>query len=181
MTFATALERAGRAVAAMARATGQLFILSAVMLAGCDSRGLEDARLAKLKVGESTEQDVRKLFGNPEAVRDVPGGKGLVYPLGPEGPYTLMLKIGADGKYQDRENLLSRANFDRIHPGMKQAQVLALLGRPGAVQSYQLKRQTDWDWKFVEAGVVRTFFVTFDATGSVVSTAIEDGVRRAGN
>jgi len=152
----------------------------ALLLLGCDASGLEDPRLARLKVGESTEQDVRKLFGNPEAVRDIAGGKGLVYPLGPEGPYTLMLKIGADGKYQDRENLLTRANFDRIHPGMKQTQVLVLLGRPGSTQSYSLKQQVDWDWKFVERGSVQTFVVTFDRTGAVVATATEEGTRRTG-
>lgn len=153
----------------------------AAVLAGCNPSGLEDPRLSRLKVGESTEQDVRKLFGNPEAVRDTPGGKGLVYPLGPEGPYTLMLKIDANGKYQDRENLLTRTNFDRIYPGMKQAQVLALLGRPGSTQSYRLKQQVDWDWKFVERGSVHTFVVTFDKTGAVVSTATEEGTRRSGN
>lgn len=156
-------------------------IFVTVVLAGCNPSGLEDPRLSRLKVGESTEQDVRKLFGNPEAVRDIPGGKGLVYPLGPEGPYTLMLKIDANGKYQDRENLLTRTNFDHIYPGMKQAQVLALLGRPGNTQSFRLKQQVDWDWKFVERGSVRTFVVTFDKTGAVVSTATEEGTRRSGS
>jgi outer membrane protein assembly factor BamE (lipoprotein component of BamABCDE complex) len=152
-------------------------------LAACDpsGKGYEDVRLAKLKVGESTEQDVRKLFGNPEAVRDLPSGKGLVYPLGPEGPYTLLVAIGADGKYQGRENLLTRANFDRIYPGMKQVQVLALLGRPGSTESYRAKQQVAWIWKFVEGGGSAKAFVTiFDASGSVVSTAVEDQPRRTG-
>ena len=97
-----------------------------VAVAACDPSGqvYEDLRLARLKVGESTEQDVRKLFGNPYAVRDVGGGKGLVYPLGPEGVHTLLIKIGPDGTYQGREDLLTRANFQRISAGMKQADVL---------------------------------------------------------
>jgi len=67
-------------------------------LLACDPSGqvYEDLRLARLKPGESSEQDVRKLFGTPESVRTVGGGKGLVYPLGPEGAHTLLIKIGAD-------------------------------------------------------------------------------------
>jgi len=108
-------------------------VVSALSL-GCDPSGkaYEDPRLARLKPGESNEQDVRKLFGNPEVVRDVTGGKGLVYPLGPEGPYTLLFTIGSDGKYQGRENLLTRDNFQKVFPGMKQVQVLALLGQQAA-------------------------------------------------
>lgn len=147
---------------------------------GCDPSGkaLEDVRLAGLKPGISTEQDVRKLFGNPEAVRDVTGGKGLVYPLGPEGPYTLLLTIGTDGKYQGRENLLTRDNFQKVFPGMKQAQVLALLARPGTTQSYRLKQQVAWEWKFLDGNDTRVFVVMFDTSGSVLSSAVEEDPKK---
>ena len=81
-----------------------------VPLTACDSRGraYEDLRLARLTEGESTEQDVRKIFGDPAAVRDIADGKGLVYPLGPEGPHTLLLKVDAKGTYRGREDLLAR-------------------------------------------------------------------------
>ena len=57
----------------MARAlatAGALLSLSA-----CDPSGqvYEDLRLARLKPGESSEQDVRKLIGTPESVRTVGG------------------------------------------------------------------------------------------------------------
>jgi len=154
-------------------------VVSALSL-GCDPSGkaYEDPRLARLKPGESTEQDVRKLFGNPEMVRDLPGGKGLIYPLGPEGPYTLLITIGADGKYQGRENLLTRPNFEKIYPGMKQVQVLALLGRPGRTQSYRLKQQVAWEWRFIDNPDTRVFVVMFDATGTVVSSAVEEDPRK---
>src|SRR6187431_605860 len=82
-------------------------------LSACDSRGkaFEDLRLARLSEGQSTEQDVRKLFGEPGAVRDITGGKGLIYPLGPEGAHTLLMKIDGKGIYQGREDLLTRVNF----------------------------------------------------------------------
>ena len=39
------------------------------------------------------------------AVRDIAGGKGLIYLLGPEGPHTLLIKIDAKNKYQRARRL----------------------------------------------------------------------------
>lgn len=153
-----------------------------VAVAACDPSGqvVEDLRLLRLKVGESTEQDVRKLFGNPFAVRDVGGGKGLVYPLGPEGVHTLLIKIGPDGRYQGRDDLLTRANFQRISAGMKQADVLVVLGPPGRAQEYKMKHETAWEWRFKDGAVERVFVVMFNAAGQVVSTAVEEPPRIGG-
>ncbi|MEP6609178.1 MAG: hypothetical protein ABJA83_10930 [Burkholderiaceae bacterium] len=153
-----------------------------VALTACDfrGRGYEDLRLMRLNEGNSTEQDVRNLFGAPAAIRDVPGGKGLVYPLGPEGPYTLLIKIDANGKYQGRENLLTRANFERVRPGTKELDVLVALGRPGRAERYPLKQQSAWEWRFLDGPTERLFVVTFDAGGNVVSSAIEEDPRRFG-
>ena len=160
-----------------------LAVVAAVFTAvACDPSGkaYEDVRLARLKEGESTEQDVRKLFGSPQSVREIAGGKGLVYPLGPEGPYTLLIRIGADGKYIGRENLLTRANFGRVNTGMKQADVLAVLGPPGRSQEYKLKKETAWEWRFNDGAETRMIVVMFNADGVVVSTAIEEDPRRTG-
>jgi hypothetical protein len=113
-------------------------------------------------------------------VREMAGGKGLVYPLGPEGPYTLLIRIGSDGKYMGRENLLTRANFGRVNAGMKQADVLAVLGPPGRSQEYKLKNETAWEWRFNDGADTRMFVVIFSANGQVVSTAIEEDPRRTG-
>lgn len=160
-----------------------LALVAAVFTAAaCDpsGRAYEDVRLARLKEGQSTEQDVRKLFGNPQAVRELASGKGLVYPLGPEGPYTLLLKIGPDGKYLGRENLLTRENFGRVNTGMKQADVLSVLGPPGRSQEYRLKNETAWEWRFNDGAETRLLVVMFNAAGQVVSTAIEEDPRRMG-
>ena len=155
-------------------------LLAAVTACDPSGRAYEDVRLARLTVGESSEQDVRKLFGDPHAVRDVPGGKGLVYPLGPEGLHTLLIKIGPDGKYQGREDLLTRANFQRVYPGMGQAEVLTVLGPPGHSQVYRLKNETAWEWRFKDGADSRVFVVMFNATGKVVSTAVEETPRIGG-
>lgn len=152
------------------------------LIAACDPSGqaYEDVRLLRLKVGESTEQDVERLFGRPVAVRNLPAGKGLVYPLGPQGAHTLLIRIGADGRYQGRENLLTRENFGRVGPGMSGAEVTALLGPPGSVQGYPLKKQTASEWRFLDGQDTRMFVVMFDEAGRVVSTAIEEDPRRLG-
>lgn len=156
--------------------------LTAALLVACDSRGgaYEDLRLVRLTEGESTEQDVRRLFGDPAAVRDLAGGKGLVYPLGPEGPHTLVMKIDSAGKYQGREDLLKRANFERVTPGMKELDVLVMLGRPARTEKYPLKKQVSWEWRILDGGHVRVFVVTFDSGGTVVQSAVEDDPRRLG-
>jgi hypothetical protein len=141
---------------------------------------MEDLRLLKLKAGVSTEQDVRSLFGAPAAVRESGGTRGLVYPLGPEGLHTLLLKIGADGKYLGHENLLTRANFENVKPGLRQSEVQQLLGPPGSSQQYALKQQQAWEWRFLDAQETRMFVVMLDAAGIVVSTAIEEDPRRSG-
>lgn len=160
-----------------------LAVVAALFTAvACDPSGkvYEDVRLARLKEGESTEQDVRKLFGSPQSVREIAGGKGLVYPLGPEGSYTLLIRIGPDGKYLGRENLLTRANFGRVNTGMKQAEVLSVLGPPGRSQVYKLKNETAWEWRFNDGAETRLLVVMFNADGVVVSTAIEEDPRRMG-
>jgi outer membrane protein assembly factor BamE (lipoprotein component of BamABCDE complex) len=157
-------------------------LTAAAAVVACDPSGqvYEDLRLARLKIGESTEQDVRKLFGSPYAVRDVAGGKGLVYPLGPEGVHTLLLKIGVDGKYQGREDLLTRSNLQRVNTGMRQAEVLVVLGPPGRTQEYRLKREVAWEWRFQDGAQTRVFVVMFNAAGQVVSTAVEEPPRIGG-
>lgn len=161
---------------------GAVLLASALLLLACDPRGVayEDVRLTKLTEGQSTEQDVRYLFGPPHAVREVAGGKGLVYPLGPEGSHTLVIRIDANGRYQGRENLLTRENFNRVSPGQNEADVLALLGPPGRTQQYALKQQTAWEWRYLDGTETRLFVVMFDANGTVVSSATEEDPRRQG-
>jgi outer membrane protein assembly factor BamE (lipoprotein component of BamABCDE complex) len=164
------------------RITRGLAALLVFSMIGCEpsGRAIEDLRLAKLKPGVSTEHEVRGLFGAPAAERESGATKGLVYRLGQEGLHTLLLKIGADGKYLGHENLLTRANFERIKPGLRQSEVQQLLGPPGSSQDYALKRQRAWGWRFLDGQETRMFVVMLDNSGTVVSTAIEDDPRRQG-
>ena len=159
-----------------------LAALTFVLLVGCDIRGraYEDERLGRLSEGRSTEQDVRKVFGSPAAVRNIADGKGLIYPLGPEKPHTLLIKIDSGGVYQGREDLLSRENFARIRQGMSKVDVLGMFGQPTRSEKYPAKQQTAWEWRFLDSRVPRVFVVTFGPLGTVVSSAIEDNSLQAG-
>jgi len=166
----------------MRRLSRLLAAAAVALLAACDPSGqaYEDLRLAQLKPGQSTEAEVLKLFGKPYAVRDIGSGRGLVYPLGPEGVHTLLLKIGPDGRYQGREDLLTRANFQTVNTGMKQVDVLRVLGPPGRTQEYRMKQETAWEYRFKDGADTRTFVVMFNSGGQVVSTAVEENPRVGG-
>lgn len=153
-------------------------VLAAALLAACDQQGrpLEHPGLDRLKPGVSGEADVRGIFGVPETiVQDRDGARTLQFPLGPEGPRTFFAIIGADGKLVRVWNVLVPETFARITPGMSREEVRVLLGRPGSVQSYPLKRQTAWEWKYIgEMHRDHIFYVMFDESGRVVSTGSED-------
>ncbi len=146
-----------------------------IALAGCDSR-----RIEKLEEGLSTEGDVRAQFGEPEVVHDEPGGaRTLEYPRQPEGQVNYMITIGADGRMSALRQVLKAADFAKVTPGLTQAQVRRLLGRPARVAGYALKEQEVWDWRFLDGTNSKVFSVSFDAAGKVVETATTDEVRVA--
>ena len=169
---------AGRdTLSAARRRTLGLPVLAAILLGACDfrGRGYEDERLGRLSVGESTEQDVRKTFGTPSAVRVMPDGKGLIYPLGPAKPHTLMIKLDAAGKYQGREDLLTRENFARFRQGMNKVEVLGMFGQPTRSEKQASQQQAaTWEWRFLDAGKPKLFVVQFDSRGKATSSALQD-------
>ena len=156
-------------------ALGIFAVVAVVSLTACDfGRGHEDERLSRLTVGRSTEQDVRQTFGTPAAVRETSGGKELIYPLGPAKPHTLMLKIDAAGKYQGREDLLTRTNFARFRQGMDKVEVLTMFGQPTRSTKPTLEQQAVWEWQFAEAGRPKIFIVTFNSRGKAASSTISE-------
>jgi hypothetical protein len=90
-----------------------------------------------------------------------------------------MVDIGPDGRLVAITQALVAGNFARIHPGMSEDAVRALLGKPGQVAAYRLKQETVWSWKWPEGGVVREayFNVHFGPDGRVVTTSRSDVIR----
>lgn len=160
-----------------------LALLALFALAACDQYGrpLEHPGIDRLKPGVSGELDVRGVFGVPEMIVEEPDGmRTFHYPQGPEGPRTFFATLGADGRLIRVWNVLVPETFARIVPGMPRDDVRLLLGRPGQQQTYALKQQTAWEWKIVDAGSDKRFYVMFDEAGRVVSSGIEDPSLSAG-
>jgi hypothetical protein len=130
-------------------ARGPAAMVAAVLLAlgitACDPQ-----RIDQLEEGVSTEADVRKLFGQPENVWDTPAGRVLEYNRQPAGQKNYMITIGADGKMSALRQVLTPENFARVRPGMPMEELRKLLGKPAKVTPYPLKRETEWDWRWLQ-------------------------------
>ena len=137
-----------------------------LLLAGCDPQ-----RISELEEGVATEADVRARFGEPAAVyTDDSGARTFEYPRQPAGQINYMITIGVDGKMSALRQVLKPANFAKVVPGLDKAQVRRLLGKPAKTQSYSLKHEEVWDWRFADAQESRVFSVIFDNDGRVLST-----------
>jgi hypothetical protein len=122
-------------------------LLAAVIgLAGCDNQ-----RIAELEEGVATEADVRTRFGQPENIWDAPdGGRVFEYNRQPQGQKNYMITIGRDGKMSALRQVLTPENFAKVQPGMMMEDLRKLLGKPAKVTPYALKRETEWEWRWVQ-------------------------------
>ncbi|HTR05403.1 MAG TPA: hypothetical protein VMJ11_01800 [Paraburkholderia sp.] len=179
--------------------------LALVSLSGCDGRSFDtrslraavntmwqslkeffnsvkpDALLLKgLTPGVSTLAQVREQMGNPETERVFDdGSRRLEYPRGPQGLKTWMIDIGPNGRLVAITQALTAENFAKIRIGMSEDEVRRLLGKPGQVAGYRLKKETVWSWKWLEGGVTLEgyFNVHFGPDGRVTTTSRSDVIR----
>lgn len=143
--------------------------LALLALGGCDPQ-----RISELEEGVSTEADVRARFGEPEKVWDaIDGGQVFEYNRQPAGHQNYMVTIGADGRMAALRQVLTPANFARVQPGMPMEQVRQMLGKPMRITPYALKRETHYDWRYLDGpntSDAKVFTVVFDADFRVVAT-----------
>lgn len=117
-------------------------------LAGCDNQAIKE-----LEEGVSTEADVVARFGQPENVweaLDAPDGRVFEYNRQPQGQKNYMITIGPDGKMRALRQVLTPENFAKVQPGMSMEALRKMLGKPAKVTPYPLKRETEWDWRWVQ-------------------------------
>ncbi|MFA7665539.1 MAG: outer membrane protein assembly factor BamE [Burkholderiaceae bacterium] len=124
----------------------------------------------ELRPGESTVDDVRRLMGGPDTIREfADGSKRYEYPRGPAGSQTWMVNIDASGRYQSMYDALAEANLARVRPGMSRDAVRELLGRPaesGRMAGFEGLVMT---WRVQTGpGLTEMFHVEFDAREQVV-------------
>jgi hypothetical protein len=123
-------------------------LVAALGLAACDSKNI-----GELEEGVSTEADVRARFGQPENIWEAPGAAGsrvFEYNRQPAGQKNYMITIGPDSKMSALRQVLTPENFARVKPGMMMEDLRKLLGKPAKVTPYALKRETEWEWRWVQ-------------------------------
>lgn len=122
-------------------------VLAAMLsLAGCDNQAI-----VELEPGNATEADVRAKFGEPEKVWDEGSGvRVFEYNRQPAGHRNYMIHIGQDGKMIAIRQVLVPANFAKIVPGMMMEDVRKMLGKPMRVVPYDLKKETYFNWRYLE-------------------------------
>ena len=121
----------------------------------------------------STEDDVRRMFGEPKTVTIAADGtRTLEYPRQPEGYANYVMVIGTNGKLASLRQLLNPDNFAKVKPGMDRAAVRAILGPHARERSFELKKETVLDWRFRDVQEAKVFEVTFGTDGLVTGTAI---------
>ena len=175
---------AGMPVFSKRAVLGMGFLSLILGLAGCDAQ-----RINELEEGVATEADVRARFGEPEKIweaRDMvslpvpgavlePGARTLEYNRQPAGNVNYMITIGPDGKMSALRQVLTPQNFDKVLPGMSMEQVRKLLGKPMKITPYALKRETHYDWRYLNPpSTAMIFTVVMDADYRVSGTMSAD-------
>jgi len=162
----------------------KLFLIAALslFLAACASysgRGLV--------TGQAGVDDVFRVMGEPKMQwTDADGARRFAYPRGPMGVHTYMVKIGADGKLRDIENVMTPQAFMRIEAGMTKDQVLRVLGpsEPSWTMYFKARDELVWEWRYCdEWNYSARFEVLFDGTKEVVRSTMtlrEDQIGNCG-
>lgn len=139
-------------------------ILPLILLGGCDYIAEKT-----LKPGVSTEKEVRELMGRPGIVwAEEDGTRILEYSRAPAGHETYMVTIGPDGLFRSMENVLTKARFEQIKPGMNRDQVRRMLGKASEIEFFTLSKEEVWSYKHIgEMSDSDMFNVHFDMSGIV--------------
>ena len=146
-----------------------VLLMAASLLSACDVRNISE-----LEEGVSTEADVRERFGAPEAVWEGADGAQIYeYNRQPEGHVNYMITIGPDGRMSALRQVLTERNFARVLPGMAMEEVRRMLGKPMKITTYDLKRETHHDWRYMDGNNqsdAKVFTAVFDTDLRVVRT-----------
>jgi len=120
----------------------------ALILSGCDQQ-----RITELEEGVATEADVRAKFGEPEKIWDGEAGARIFeYNRQPAGHRNYMITIDTNGKMSALRQVLTPQNFARVQPGMLMEDVRKMLGKPMTVIPYAMKKETYYNWRYLDDG-----------------------------
>ena len=142
-------------------------LASVLALVGCDPQ-----RIQELEEGVATEADVRAKFGEPEKVWDGENGVRIFeYNRQPQGHRNYMISMGTDGKMTALRQVLTPQNFAKVQSGMMMEDVRKMLGKPMRVVPYELKKETYYKWRYLEApNTSMVFSAVMDSNLKVIRT-----------
>ncbi len=155
------------------------FLASILALVGCDQQ-----RIEQLEEGVSTESDVRAKFGEPEKIWEgAAGARIFEYNRQPAGHRNYMITIGTDGKMSALRQVLTPENFVKIKNGMAMEEVRKILGKPGKVVEYALKKEQVFQWRYLadSANTSMIFSVIMDNDFKVLRTEFSPDMEAAQN
>jgi len=121
----------------------------------------------------ATLAEAKATAGTPTATWPLPdGGTRLQYSSQPAGQTVWNLDFNAKGQLVSREQALTDASFARIVSGRTtRADVLRDFGPPADIQTFPLKQQSSFMYRYVtQGGFGAAFFISFDPAGTVVGT-----------
>ncbi len=143
-------------------------LVATAMLVGCDPQ-----KVSELEEGNSTEADVRARFGEPDGIYlEANGDRTLEYARQPAGHANYMISIDPSGRMSSLRQVLHPGNFAKVTPGLHREEVRRMLGKPAKTQTYSLRHEEVWDWRFADAHEIKIFSVTFDQSGAVIATSV---------
>jgi hypothetical protein len=143
-------------------------LASLLSVMGCDQQ-----RIQELEEGVASEADVRAKFGEPEKIWDGEAGARIFeYNRQPAGHRNYMITIGTDGKMSALRQVLTPANFAKVQPGMMMEEVRKMLGKPMRVIPYELKKETYYNWRYLEdhGNTSKIFSAVMDSNLKVIRT-----------
>jgi len=118
--------------------------------------------------------EVRSLAGTPTEQRTLPGGvKAWYYEMGPEGWTTYRVRLDANERVLDSEQVLTEKNFrtQLVADSTTREQILEAFGRPALVTRFPNLTEEVWTYRYLDGtremlndihiaaatGVVRTY------------------------
>ena len=140
-------------------------LLAALLaLAGCvsfDGRGLAP--------GSATVAQVEGAMGKPDERLSKPDGSSvLYYSRNPIGRHAYAVTVGSDGFLRSIEQRLTRANMDKLVPGVTTSKdVRELFGPPfpATVGKSAFSQREVWEYKWLEGEDKRVLWVYFSPDG----------------
>ena len=121
-------------------------------------------------VGRS-EADLRAQLGSPAGeYPNADGSRTLAYPQGTFGTQTYMADVAPGGGVSAVRQALTDDTINGITPGLTRDQILRMIGPPRETMAFPRKRETSWEYLFVDTWGYRSYlYVNFDEAGIVVS------------